>query len=240
MKIYEDKCIGCENCIPYCAMNAISMVDGIAVIDQEECVECGVCLRVERCPVDAIYENEESNQWPRSVRKVFSDATAKHENTGVRGRGTEEVKTNDVTARFKRGFIGVALEFGRPGVGTKLKDVEVITEALAKEGVEFEPKNPLTFLFTDASTGKIREDVREEKVLSAIVEFVIPEEKIEKIFSLIQEAADKTETVFSWGLVARFDDEGNLPIVDKLEKMGFRVPRNMKINVGLGRPLREE
>lgn len=240
MKIYEDKCVGCGRCVPYCPMGAIKLIDRYATINQDECVECGVCLRMEVCPVDAIYEPKEVMEWPRSVRKAFSDATCKHENTGVRGRGTEEVKTNDVTARFKRGFVGVALEFGRPGTGTMLKDVEVITEVLAREGVEFEPKNPLTFLMEDVHTGKIRDDVRNEKVLSAIVEFVISEDKLEDTIIQIRESADKTNSIFSWGFVARFDENGELPIIQKLEEMGYKVPRHMKINVGLGKPKREE
>ena len=142
-----------------------------------------------KCPVKAIYEPRETMEWPRSVRKVFSDPTSKHENTGVRGRGTEEVKTNDVTARFKIGFFGIALEFGRPGVGTRLGDVEVITKALAEEGIGFEAANPLTFLMEDASTGIIKAEVRNEKVLSAIVEFVIPQQDLEQICTKVYEVA---------------------------------------------------
>ena len=78
-------------------------------------------LRAIECPRKAFYEPEEVRQWPRSVRKVFGDPTEKHESTGVRGRGTEEVKTNDVTGRVKRGEVGFALEFGRPSIGCRVK-----------------------------------------------------------------------------------------------------------------------
>ncbi len=240
MKINDELCIGCGECLPYCPMGAIELESFTATINWDECVECGICVRQIECPVEAFFEPEETNQWPRSVRKVFSDPTTKHENTGVRGRGTEEVKTNDVTARFKRGFIGIALEFGRPGVGTRLGDVEIITRALAEEGIEFEACNPLTFLMDTPSTGIIKAEVRNEKVLSAIVEFVIPEDQLEKICTKIYETAGKANCIFSWGIVARFDSEGKLPVVDRLEKIGIKVPKNMKVNVGLGRPLRED
>ncbi|MDR1509062.1 MAG: 4Fe-4S binding protein, partial [Synergistaceae bacterium] len=35
-----------------CAVSAISLEDGKAVVDQEACVECGAC--VSACPVSAI------------------------------------------------------------------------------------------------------------------------------------------------------------------------------------------
>ena len=48
---------------------------------------------------------------------------------------------------------------------------------------------------------------------------------------------EQVDTVVSVGLVSRFDENGNLPAKDKIEKMGIPVRPNAKINVGLGRPL---
>ncbi|WP_018305244.1 DUF362 domain-containing protein [Desulfitobacterium hafniense] len=239
MKINEELCLSCGECLPYCPMGAIEMGD-TAQINQDECVECGICIRQIECPVEAFYEPAETMMWPRSLRKVFSDPTAKHENTGVRGRGTEEVKTNDVTARFKRGYYGMALEFGRPGVGTHIGDVEVFTTTLAQAGIEFEPNNPLTYLMEDVHTGVIKEEVRNEKVLSAIVEFVIPEAQLEDFVGKIRGAASQAKCMFSWGIVARYEPDGTLPVVERLAELGIDVPRNMKVNVGLGRPKGED
>ncbi|MDF3004480.1 MAG: hypothetical protein K0S22_952 [Oscillospiraceae bacterium] len=136
-------------------MNSISMKDRKAVIDQDECIECSICVRQIPCPKKAFYEPSEVNQWPRSVRKVFSGPTAKHENTGVRGRGTEEVKTNDVTGRFRLGEIGFALEFGRPAKGCILKDVEVVPIPLIDAGITLEPCNLLT-LILEEGTGNVK------------------------------------------------------------------------------------
>ena len=44
-----------------------------------------------------------------------------HESTGVEGRGTEEVKTNDVSGRVKMGEVGFTIELGRPGVGVRFR-----------------------------------------------------------------------------------------------------------------------
>ena len=51
------------------------------------------------CPT-AAFEPEEL-AWPRVVRRAFSDPRVPHESTGVEGRGTEEVKTNDVSGRVQ-------------------------------------------------------------------------------------------------------------------------------------------
>ena len=237
MKVNKERCIGCKKCIPFCPQGAIYVEDKKAFIDQEECVECGICVRQIECPRKAFYEPEEVRQWPRSVRKVFGDPTEKHESTGVRGRGTEEVKTNDVTGRVKRGEVGFALEFGRPSIGCRVKDVEVVTIPLAKMGIEFEPCNPLTSLL-DTETGIVHDDVRNEKILSAIVEFKIPEERFAEVAATVYDAAQHCKgTVFSWGLVVRYAEDGTIPVTKILDKMGIKYPKNAKVNVGLGRPL---
>ena len=104
------------------------------------------------------------------VRRAFSDPRVPHESTGVEGRGTEEVKTNDVSGRVKVGEVGFTIEFGRPGVGVWFRDIQKMSWALAKAGVSFEKKNPVTSLMSDVATGTLREDILDEKVLSAIVE----------------------------------------------------------------------
>lgn len=49
--IDADTCTGCESCIPACPFGALSMKEGIAVVD-EKCTFCGACVDV--CPVNAI------------------------------------------------------------------------------------------------------------------------------------------------------------------------------------------
>jgi NAD-dependent dihydropyrimidine dehydrogenase PreA subunit len=51
--VNEPKCTGCKKCLSVCPQDAISIVDGKAVIDKEECIGCGRCLRV--CSEKAIY-----------------------------------------------------------------------------------------------------------------------------------------------------------------------------------------
>ncbi len=54
IKVNPDECVGCEQCVPVCPVEAISMIDDKAVIDQDKCTECGTCIG--ECPVEAIKE----------------------------------------------------------------------------------------------------------------------------------------------------------------------------------------
>src|SRR5919202_799414 len=123
-------------------------------INPDKCVACGNCTYV--CPT-AAFEPEEL-VWPRVVRRAFSDPRVPHESTGVEGRGTEEVKTNDISGRVQVGEVGFTIEFGRPGVGVWFRDIQKMCRALAEAGVSFEKKNPITALMSDVATGTIRED----------------------------------------------------------------------------------
>ncbi len=240
MLIDKEKCIGCDECHPYCTVGAIQSVEWeggtVSEIDQDECVECGCCFkRSGICPVDAIYRPK--LEWPRSVREPFSNPDVKHPSTTGQGRGTEEMKTNDVTGRYTFGMAGVAVEMGRPGVGTSFRDLETVAMAIAKLGVEFEPNNPVAELMANAKTGKIREEVLNEKVLSAILEFKIEIEKLKEVLTTIREVAEKIGTVFSLDLISRVNPDGSTPALAMAKEAGFSPRPNTKTNVGLGRPL---
>lgn len=236
MKIDAESCIVCNECVPYCPVGAISM-DDVAVIDQDECVDCGVCLRSGVCPVDAfIYEPA---PWPRSLRVVFSDSTTEHKETGIAGRGTEEMKTNDVTGTFKRGWVGLGIELGRPAIGTRFHDVDKVAQAMAKLGAQFAPNNPVTFLMEDVSTGKLKEEVLDEKVLSAIIECIFPITKLKDALTSLKEASKEVDTVFSVECISRVEPDGSLPVEKIFSDLGIPYYINGKTNVGLGRPLAE-
>jgi len=264
MRIDPDKCVACGNCTYVCPMGAIYIDPAIkrATVDRNECVECYACfnglsqehlnptlvrtlrklfqfvrLRFDPepdvCPTAAFAP--EDLAWPRVVRRAFSDPRVPHESTGVQGRGTEEVKTNDVSGRVQRGEVGFTIEFGRPGVGVRFHEIQKMSQALAKAGVAFEKKNPVTSLMSDVATGTLREDILDEKILSAILEIKVPVERTEEVIRLVQEVEKQVDTVIALGVGTRCDEEGEENVVAPiLERMGYKLER-AKTNVGLGR-----
>src|SRR5512140_969418 len=214
MRIDQAKCVACANCVPICPMGAIAVSPELqrAVVDRDACVECFTCWRgmskehlnptfvraVRRvakalrfrfdpepdvCPTDAL--TPEDLTWPRIVRRAFSDPQVPHESTGIHGRGTAEVKTNDVTGRVLAGESGVVIEFGRPGVGARFRDIQKMTTALAAIPVTFEAMNPVTTLMTDVATGTLRPDILAEKILSAIVEIKVPIDRVPVVLACV-------------------------------------------------------
>jgi len=264
MRINPDKCVACGNCTYVCPMEAIYIDPVIkrATIKRDECVECYACynglsqehlnpkmvrtvrkifamMRVrfdpepDVCPT-AAFEPEDLT-WPRVVRRAFSDPRVPHASTGVEGRGTEEVKTNDVSGRVKVGEVGFTIEFGRPGVGVRFSQIQEMCWALSKAGVAFEKKNPITSLMSDVPSGTIREDIINEKVMSAIVEIKVGVERTEEIIRLVWEVEKKLDTVVALGVGTRCDDHGEDNVVAPiLEKLGYKLER-AKTNIGLGR-----
>ncbi len=263
MRIDTGKCVGCANCVPVCPMGAIAVSPALnrAVVDADACVECFTCHRgmskehmnpvvvraVRRvakwarfrfdpepdvCPTDAIVPEELA--WPRIVRRAFSDPQVPHESTGIHGRGTAEVKTNDVTGRVRDGEAGFVIEFGRPGVGTRFRDIERMTTALAALPVAFEPMNPVTTLMADTARGTIRPDILDEKVLSAIVEIKVPFDRVPAVLACVGAVSRRIDTVVAVGVSTRCHPDGSEPLQALLLREGYPAYRG-KTNLGLGR-----
>lgn len=242
MKADKDTCIACKRCFPYCPMGRIQSfhwhdtIPGRVYIeiDQDKCTDCGVCFRADVCPVNALYQPEEP--WPREVRAILSNPLIEFKGSQVPGRGTEEMKTNDVKGSFLPGEAGVGVELGRPGVGAYFKDVEIVAMALAPLGYEFAGENPVTHFMADVKTGKLRDDVLNEKATSAIIEGKCKLEVLPQVLEALKEAAEKVDTVFSVEIITKVPPVGEIPIVPILEKYGYWYSINSKNNMGLGEP----
>ncbi len=54
-------CFGCGDCVKVCKFDAISIVNGVAVVDEEKCVNCGACIRT--CPQELIVSVPKDNKY---------------------------------------------------------------------------------------------------------------------------------------------------------------------------------
>ena len=241
MIVVNDRCNGCGVCVPYCPVGALSLdaARKRAVVDGSLCTDCYVCIR-HACARKAL----EPGPLPRFVdvfRHVLSDPTETLAETGVPGRGTEESKTNDVTGRVRRGEFGLCVDMGRPGVGVRLRDVDTVTRALVAAGLKLEPAtvSPLGMVVEDPETGRLREDVLDEYLLSIIIEGKAPLERLGSVLEALRRVEDQVDTVFSVGLVMRADEGLSPRLREELDRLGIEYPFRAKVNVGLGRPLAE-
>ena len=201
----------------------------------DECVECGNCLRSANCPTNAIYQQK--LDYPRSIRKILSDPLVPDPITGVYGRGTEEIKTNDIRNNIKEGWIGMAVELGRPITGTRFRDAEKVTKAIAKHSVKYEEANPVTPMIMDKKTGEFKKEIINEKVISAILEFLIEPSKLIPVLESLEEVSKKVDCVFCIDIASRCDTD-SISLHEKLLKdtkyENYIFP-NGKYNLGLGK-----
>lgn len=238
--INQEKCNGCKICQTYCTVDAIVFDSEVkkCYVDQDKCTECYVCLRQKVCPRGSI-EPAELDTFLKQFQHVISDPVENHGVTGVTGRGTEEVKTNDVSGRVKKGEVGICIDMGRPGMGVYLRDASKVAMALAAAGVELAPAihTPLAALMKDIKTGELIDECLNYHLLSVIVEGKCKENQLKHVMEALQKVEKEIDTVFSLGLILRVDENGNTTALDCLDELGIPQPYRGKVNVGLGRPL---
>ena len=235
MYIDYEACSNCARCILTCPVDAIHVDRSVkqVVIDQELCVECGVCYRSGFCEKNALVRP--SLTWPRTIRAALSDPLIVNPETRIPGRGTEEMKTNDVTGRYRHGYLGIAAEMGRPGIGTSFIDIQKVSRALAKHGIEFCPQNPITSLIIN-SAGDLNPEVLGERVLSGIIEFDVSLEVAPQVLETLRRVSNEIDTVFSLDVISLVEPDGSVPMFPILDDCRVSPSPNGKNNMGLGRP----
>jgi hypothetical protein len=152
----------------------------------------------------------------------------------VQGRGTEEMKTNDVTNIFQKGKIGFSIELGRPAGGAYLRDLEKVTRKVASMNVEFAEDNPVMQLMQDRSTGALRAEVLDERVLSAIAEFIVPEENaLAFIDEMKRFLNSEIDCLVTMSVIARAGPDGQSDFLQTLQGKGVPTYPNGKVNIGM-------
>lgn len=236
MIVETKSCNLCGRCIYYCPVSAIH-INEIISINRDECVECGVCASEYVCQRN-VFKIEEC-KWPRSLRAVFSNPGTEHKETKIAGRGTEEIKTNDITNRYTGRKIGVSIELGRPNTGTRFYDVEKVTKTLAKCGVAFCKENPVYSLLTDTKKGTLPPAILNEKVLSVIIEIIVDLDSFEIVYNELKKIAPDLDTIFSLSIGGEIDRDGEAIYKDVLTKIRANISDNAKINLGFGKLLKD-
>jgi uncharacterized Fe-S center protein len=88
-KVVQKKCIGCGDCVAYCAQEAISLLEEKANIDSKKCVGCGECILV--CPNQAI-----QIQWDQAI-PVFLENMVEYTAGVLKGKENASVFLNFIT-----------------------------------------------------------------------------------------------------------------------------------------------
>ena len=189
-----------------------------------------MCSRSRVCPVGAIRQGK--LKWPRILREVFSNPLAEHETTGVQGRGTSGIKANDTEKRYQHGQIGVYVEMGRPALGARFYDVEKAVKLFTAHGYAPVKENPVYELIRDHTTGSLMKEILNEKVISCVLEFVIPQSESGNLLILSEKLGRQVDTVFNVCVALRADEHGAFPFYHIFPPDVFCLPQ-AKVNIGI-------
>ena len=75
--ISKEMCTGCQICVDECCVGAISMDEGIACINDGECIRCGVCHEV--CVHEAVRHDGERIPEEVEANLIWVSGLLEHE-----------------------------------------------------------------------------------------------------------------------------------------------------------------
>ena len=109
--IDDEKCTGCDICVPICPLQAISNINNKAVIDNNKCKECLLCM--DECPTNAIYQilEKEDSVIPREdliPKSVTSSAPQPKQSFWSDSQKQQTIRTG---AMFLSGIIKLTSDF---------------------------------------------------------------------------------------------------------------------------------
>ena len=88
-KVKRKKCVGCGDCIAYCAQEAIALFEEKARIDPKTCVGCGECIIV--CPNQAI-----QIRWDQTI-PIFLENMVEYTAGVLKGKEKKTICLNFIT-----------------------------------------------------------------------------------------------------------------------------------------------
>jgi hypothetical protein len=93
---------------------------------------------------------------------------------------------------------------------------------------------------SDPRNGKFKQDILNEKALSAILEFGLDLKALPELLEILEKVSGEIDTVFSLDIATRVNPDGSVPTAPFIEAAGLWIAPNGKTNVGLGWPLYQE
>lgn len=71
-RVDPELCTGCETCINRCQLEAVKMVDGVAVVDIDRCIGCGNCVLTCEANACILHEKEQKHIPPSDKETMFN------------------------------------------------------------------------------------------------------------------------------------------------------------------------
>lgn len=178
-ELNAEACTGCGLCVEHCRFDALSMVDGLAVVDPVACEGCGVCGLV--CPTEAFsYRTSDAGRWFISDTQfgpmVHAHLFAGEENSG---KLVQQVRSKARTVGEGRQSDWVVID-GPPGTGCAVMS--------AMTGVD------MVVLVTEPTTAGVH-DVK--RVIDVAMHFDIPVGMVINKSTINSEMADELRSFAS-------------------------------------------
>ncbi|HUU76438.1 MAG TPA: DUF362 domain-containing protein [Methanoregulaceae archaeon] len=145
--IIEEQCRGCASCIEVCPREAISLVNGKAVIERESCIGCFECMTI--CPeraIDVDWETDIPVFVERMVEYAFGAVKGKQDKVAFMNFLTRITPDCDCVAWSDASIV--------PDIGILASKDPVAIDAASFDLVNSQEGFPATFLARNHSHGK--------------------------------------------------------------------------------------